>query len=227
MKFKDVELLPGVVVLADDPKNLQRIKVSVPGLFDNSVMNIEGMPWIYPLTMSGFQGYSKLREGSKVWIFKIENNYRELWYIPMFEAREDTRQIIGENQEADILISRSIGDNYVQVYYSEADGVAIKLGDSQVFNLNPSGDITLKSGNANITFSANKISIGQESADQAAVKGNELSNLLSRLASDLSNLATIASSNPYTAPLSSPLTTMSTNISNQLNNILSSDVQLS
>ena len=53
MKFKDVELLPGVVIDAKDPKMLGRVKATVPTLFDNSAMDVKVMPWIYPISMIG------------------------------------------------------------------------------------------------------------------------------------------------------------------------------
>ena len=68
MKFSETELLPGVVIDVDDPKMLGRVKATVPTLFDENIMNKEGMPWIYPLTMIGYQGFSKLQKGSKIYL---------------------------------------------------------------------------------------------------------------------------------------------------------------
>ena len=93
MKLKECKVIPGVVIDVSDPKYIGRVKADSPGLFDSSVMNKEGMPWLYPLGMGGYQSFSKLRTGSKIWILTDED-YHEFWYWPMFELNTDTRKII-------------------------------------------------------------------------------------------------------------------------------------
>ena len=50
MKLSNCEIRPGVVVTADDPKKMGRIKAVVPGWFNNASMHEEDMFWIAPFT---------------------------------------------------------------------------------------------------------------------------------------------------------------------------------
>lgn len=66
MKLSNCEIRPGVVVTADDPKKMGRIKAVVPGWFNNASMHEEDMFWIAPFTSgSGYQRVSKCIEGQK------------------------------------------------------------------------------------------------------------------------------------------------------------------
>lgn len=212
MKFKDVELLPGVVIDVEDPKMLGRIKCVIPGVFDTSTMDKEGMPWIYPISMIGYQGFSKLQEGSKVWVFVQENNYREFWYMPMFEANADTRQIISDYDEPDVLISRSAGANSVYIYYTDKQGIMLKLGDNSFINMKANGEILAKSTEGQVSIRDGKVYVGDENAKEQAVLGNSLDKVLGQLASDLMSLGTKAAGSPYTSPLSQPFMDASNNL---------------
>lgn len=213
MKFKDVELLPGVIVDANDPKMLGRVKATVPSLFDNSAMDVDGMPWIYPISMIGYQGFSKLQEGSKIWVYKIEGNYREFWYMPMFEANADTRKIIADYEEPDVLISRSAGANSVYIYYTDKQGIMLKLGENSFINMKANGEILAKSSNGQVSIRDNKVYIGSDSAEQPAILGNNLDKVLAQLSSDIQKVAEAANGSPYTAALVQPLTDASQNLS--------------
>lgn len=213
MKFKDVELLPGVIIDANDPKMLGRIKCVIPGVFDTSTMDKEGMPWIYPISMIGYQGFSKLQEGSKVWVYVTENNYREFWYMPMFEAHADTREIIADYDEPDVLISRSAGSNSVYIYYTNKQGIMLKVGENTLINVKPDGEILAKSTNGQISIKNDKVYIGSEDAEEPAILGNKLDQVLSKLSSDLNSIAQACSSSPYTIALSTPIMTASQNLS--------------
>ena len=78
--------------------------------------------------MKGYQGFSKLMTGSKVWVFKQKDNYKELWYIPMFELNQNTREIVSQYNEPEVLISRSAGDLSVLINYSDQEGIQLKVG---------------------------------------------------------------------------------------------------
>lgn len=196
MKFKDVELLPGAVIVVDDPKKQGRIKVAVPGLFDNTTMNEEGLPWVYPLTMHGYQGFSKMMKGSKVWVFKTTDNYREFWYIPMFELNTNTKEIVSNYEEPDILISRSAGEESIYIYYTDKDGIKLQIGDAEV-NIAHDKTIKIKSGSSDITINNNSsITIGtSENEFEPAIMGNKLYNKLAKLSTDLQNVASMATGN--------------------------------
>lgn len=212
MKFKDVELLPGVIIDAKDPKMLGRVKATVPTLFDNSAMDVKGMPWIYPISMIGYQGFSKLQEGSKIWVYKIEGNYREFWYMPMFEANADTRKIIADYEEPDVLISRSAGANSVYIYYTDKQGIMLKLGENSFINMKANGEILAKSTEGQVSIRDGKVYVGSEDTKEQAVLGNTLDKVLGQLASDLMQVATVASNNPYTTALFKPLSDASNNL---------------
>ena len=90
MFFKDLEVLPGIVINAEDPENLLRVKAAVPGLFDPSTMDVEALPWVYRFPMCGYQQYSKLMNGSKIWIIRNTTNCFEFWYIPFSNLNQNT-----------------------------------------------------------------------------------------------------------------------------------------
>ena len=199
MKFSDTELLPGVVVSVDDPKMLGRIKVNVPTLFNSESMSIDGLPWVYPLTMIGYQGFSKLMTGSKVWVFKQKDNYKELWYIPMFELNQNTREIVS--------------------YYTDQEGIQLKVGETFI-NIKPDSSIMIKAGNGQIDVKNGKVFLGNGEATESAVLGNTLQKLLSQLASDIKNLGIAAGETQFTNHLVTPINTMYTNLNNAQKNIL-------
>ena len=219
MKFKDVELLPGVVIDAADPKMLGRIKVTVPGVFDASVMNKEGLPWVYPITMTGYQGFSKLQEGSKVWVFRIIDGYREFWYMPMFEMNADTRQIISAYEEPDVLISRSAGANSVYIYYTDKEGIMLKLGENSFVNLKASGEIIAKSTEGQVSIRDGKVYVGDSNAEEPAILGNQLETLLINLSSNLTDFSNKAMGDEHTLPLSEPLAKAANDIMSDLKQI--------
>lgn len=213
MKFKDVELLPGVVIDIEDPKKIGRIKVTVPGLFDSTAMDKEGLPWVYPLTMHGYQGFYKLLEGSKVWVFKTENNYKEFWYIPMFDLNDNTKELISDYTESDVLISRSAGENSIYLYYEEETGLMGKIGENGEINITKDGEIVIRSGEGYVELKGGKVYVGGKDPKEPAVLGKQLTTVLTQLAADLKALGN-AATGPYTSPLSMPFMTASENLKN-------------
>lgn len=221
MKFKDTELLPGVIIEAEDPKKLGRVKATVPGLFDGETMNIEGMPWIYPLMMNSYQHFSKMLKGSKIWVFKQDKNYKEFWYIPMFELNQNTRDIVADYDYPEILISRDVGDASVLAYYTDDNGIMLQIGNDNFINIKPDTSITLHSGTAQIDLKDGKVYIGDGNAEEVAVLGNTLQNVLSTLATDLKNC-----SNACVGPLSAlkaPLLSAHINLNKGIQKILCSN----
>ena len=49
--FKDIRLIPGVVINNTDSDNLGRVKAYAPGLFDTKTMDEDALPWVYPFCM--------------------------------------------------------------------------------------------------------------------------------------------------------------------------------
>lgn len=218
MKFSETELLPGVVTEINDPKMLGRVKATVPTLFDENVMSKDGLPWIYPLTMHGYQGFSKLQKGSKIWVFKQNGKPREFWYIPMFELNKNTRDIVESYKEPDILISRSAGTESVYIYYTDTDGIQLKIGSENYINIKPDSSITLKSGQAQIDLKEGKVFIGDGNASEPAILGNKLFDALTHLSQNLGALGA-ACTNPFTLPLATVFQQASTTLNQDIQNI--------
>lgn len=211
MKLKDVELIPGVVVEDKDPMYLGRVKVAAPGEFDVDTMDIRDMFWVYPiLPQWGYQGFSRLLKGSKVWLIKNTANYYEYWYIPYFEMNDNTFNVVNTDEKyvADVVISRIANSMNVQFYYNDLNGFCQILGFANI-NMRPDGTIFINSGGSdrgasNIYMNAKVNQIGwdpEEDKYQWAARGENLAAFIGDLQKDLTNLATLAKSSPYTAHL--------------------------
>ena len=209
MKLEDFKILPGTVIDVADPKFIGRVKADAPGLFNSEVMNKEGMPWIYPFTMSGYQRFSKLTNGSKIWIL-TNKDYHEFWYWPMFELNQDTRDIISSEEsdydEAEVLLSRNMGDNSVYIYYTPSKGIMIQQGENTFINLTNDNKIYTKAGEGQVLIENNNVYIGDTETGnmEKAVKGESLVKYLNNFKSALSGVQS-ASMAGYTANLSAPL----------------------
>lgn len=206
MKFKNVELLPGIIIDANDPKQIGRVKCDVPTVFDSSTMDKDGLPWIYPLTQPGFQRWSTPIKGHKVWVFKTTDNYQEFWYIPMPETTNSTKSLItGDDYEnAEVLISRDIGTQSVSVFYTESQGFKIKLGTAEI-NITPEQEIILSVQGAKVQLKNGKVYTGSGAEGEHAAKGDTLQQLLENLQNKLMQASSEASQNPFTATLAQPL----------------------
>ena len=208
MKFSDTQIIPGVVIDVADPKFIGRVKADSPGLFDSSVMNKEGMPWIYPMSMGGYQNFSKLREGSKIWIIK-DNDNTEFWYWPMFELNTDTRDIIsGEESdysEAEVLLSRNNGDNGIYIYYTPSKGIVLQNTDNTFIKVKSDNEIEIKAGKGNVIIKDNIVYTGNEDGDYTqAVLGDKLVDLLKSVFNYMKLLNQGLVEYPYTSAAAMP-----------------------
>lgn len=209
MKLSDYKIIPGTVIDVADPKFIGRIKADAPGLFNSAVMNKEGMPWIYPLGMSGYQRFSKLNVGSKVWIL-TNNDFYEFWYWPMFELNQDTRDIISKDEtdytEGEVLLSRNMGDNSVYIYYTPSKGIMIQQGENTVINLTPDNKIYTRAGDGQVLIQNNNVYIGDTETDnmEKAVKGQMLIDYLNNFRVAFDALASAANVG-YTASIAPAL----------------------
>lgn len=228
MKLSDYEFFPGSIIDVADPKYLGRVKANVPTLFDPS-MNKDGLPWIYPFTMSGYQRFSKMTEGSKIWVLKNNTNYNEFWYIPMFELNQDTRDLVNSDdnyENGEVLLSRNMGSMSVYIYYNDNDGIVIKYGDNNFIKINPDSEVILQAGSGRVKISDNHVYTGDGEEGEPAVMGEQLKDILSQLATDLRTLGTTATPNPYTTALGSPFMTAGNNISSKLGSLLASNTNV-
>lgn len=204
MKLNEAEALPGSVISISDPEHLGRVKADVPTLFDSSVMNEEGLPWIYPCTMIGYQGYSALKVGSPIWVIRNIENYQEFWYLPMTTKTEEIRNIITKSEEdyedAEVLICRNAGGKQVYMYYTPSDGFMIKVGDMMSINISNDDKIIINNDKKNIVITKDQVNIGSGNSEKHAVMYEQLEEMLNSLKTAFNQLSMDASS-PYTANL--------------------------
>lgn len=223
MKLADVEMIPGVVVDDEDPKFLGRLKISAPGEFDVDSMDINDMFWVYPFPVGGYQSFSHMLKGSKVWLIKNTKNYYEYWYLPYFEMNANTFNLVNSKKkyDADVIVSRSDGSNNIQMYYNPEDGFNQKIGFASI-NIMPDGTISITTGGAAPsagTFHTNSKNneIGYDGGEyprQFAVMGENLHKLLDELNGNFKLLASAAASCPFTSHLSKTLNEVCKTISN-------------
>ena len=226
MKLADVEMIPGVVVDDEDPKFLGRLKISAPGEFEVDSMDINDMFWVYPFPVGGYQSFSHMLKGSKVWLIKNTKNYYEYWYLPYFEMNANTFNLVNSKKkyDADVLVSRSDGSNNIQMYYNPEDGFNQKIGFASI-NIMPDGTISITTGGAAPsagTFHTNSKNneIGYDGGEyprQFAVMGENLHKLLDELNGKFKTLATTAAPCPYTSHLAKTLNEICDTISDYTN----------
>lgn len=220
MKLKNVELIPGVVVDDLDPKYLGRVKVSAPGEFDPSTADIETMFWAYPiLPQWGYQGFSRLLRGSKVWLIKNTENYYEYWYVPYFEMYQNTYDLVNSDEKyvADVVVSRVDNGKNVQIYYNSPDGIKLLLQKGYV-QLHPNGDINIETGletegdgKFNVNSQKSTIIWKDEKTKkvQPAALGDNVAHYIKDCGEQFSLLSTAALTSPYTHHLSKMFSNLS------------------
>lgn len=225
MTLGDFEIIPGVVIDANDPLNEGRVKACAPGLFDTSEMDKEDLFWINPFMMIGHQSFSRLEINSKIWILHNVNNYFEYWYIPMFEINENAPKV--QNSNADVMLSRSINGETVQLYYSPDDGYNIVIGENRL-QLSSEGDFNVVASDAVITANSDGIKLTKHNSDiYSATKAEPLMNILNEFCIDLETLSMTASANPYTANIAVPLFQATSKLQKALQSIKSDFVKIS
>lgn len=225
MTLADFEILPGVVINTDDPLNQGRVKACAPGLFDTSTMEVDDLFWINPFMMIGQQSFSKMELNSKIWILHNIHNYFEYWYIPMFEINQNSPEVMSTT--SDVLLSRSINGEIVQLYYSKDTGFNLNIGDNHI-NLSSEGILNINASGAVIT--ASKSGINLQQADQQlhpAAKADEIVKALGEFCANLTSIATAATSSPYTACLASPIMSASKSLQSKLESFKSTFVNIS
>jgi hypothetical protein len=227
IKIGDLRLIVGVVQDNEDPEKLQRVKAVIPGVFDNSTMDVEAMPWIYPLMHFGWQTYSTMSPGTKIWVIIDPNNYYGYYYFPFYQLNDNTKSHVQDTGETDVLMSRSVGSGNASIFYNNDSGVMIQIGNSKV-NIKSNGDIVVYSGKASFKIIGGICYAGKDGGGyEQMVLGNKLKTVLGSLSSDLMQVATTANSSPYTACLYSPLQTASNNLKNGIEDILSESSKVS
>lgn len=206
MELLKCEVKPGVVIDANDPDKLGRIKTCSPAEFTPN-MDTELLPWCYPMDMRHYQSFSKMIKGAKVWIIKNNDNHNEYFYIPMFEEVNITKDFLNEHYEDDpeILIARDNGGTKVMISYNSSTGIELKLKDLYI-QIHPNSDILIHSDKVDMDIKDGKVYLGAPSEPyEPAVFGQKLTDILSNLKMGFDTLVP-ASGNPWDCALTAGFT---------------------
>lgn len=196
MNLSDYELLPGVVVSVKDEEHLGRIKASVPGGESPSNTQIEAMPWVYPMFMTGtYQGFTKLLEGSKIWVMRNKLDKLEMWYWPMVDLNPNTQEIVDTYDNTDVLISRDCGGNNVYIYYTDGQGIVLSVGPSKI-TIDNIGSIILTTGKGQIKIVGENVFLNTDTtSDNHATKCEPLTSCLEQIKDCLTAINTACQHN--------------------------------
>ena len=214
-------LIPGVVQDNNDPEKLQRVKAVIPGVFDNSTMDVEAMPWVYPLIHHGYQSYNTMLPGTKIWVLIDPTNYYGYFYLPFFQMNDNTKELVKDEGETDVVLSRQLGDESVTIHYNTEDGIMLNIGESKV-QICTNGDINVFSNGVSFKIVGGVCYTGTDDGDyEQMVLRDKLVDLLCQLAADFSSLSGIAKGNPQTMTLGEGFTKASMHLNNNIDDILS------
>lgn len=215
MNLSNFKLLPAVIDNVNDPEKIGRVKCTIPGITDNSMICDDNMPWVNPLTMSGYQQFSNPIQGQKVWVLVDNNDNKNLWYIPLFEYIDITEDFVKEkyNNNAEVIFARNLGGQKAMFTYDDKDGIVLELRNSKV-HLKQDGDIEIKSNDSNVRITGGVVYCGKEGENyEKAVYGERLVRLLENLRTEIEKLSGIANvypTNHLSVPLSNVAMTIDT-----------------
>lgn len=215
MELADFELLPSVIDSTDDPKHLGRVKCTIPGITDNSMVCEDNMPWVYPLAMSSYQHFSNPMKGQKVWVLVDKNDNKNLWYIPLFEYINITEEFVKDeyNKNAEVIIARNLGGQKAMITYDDDNGIVLTLRNSKV-HIKQDGDIEIKSNDSNVRISGGIVFCGTENKGyEPAIYGQKLTDMLDNLSKAIGHLNELAG-NCFTAHLQPAILEMQNALSN-------------
>ena len=121
----------------------------------------------------------------------------------MFEINENSPEVM--NMNSDVLLSRSINGDIVQLYYSKEEGFNLNIGNNHI-KLTSDAKVDIAAGSAQITANESGINIQQKDQKLHPVaKADEIISALKTFCVDLTSVANAAIANPYTACLGIPL----------------------
>ena len=183
----NINIIPAVVVSAADDQKLGRVKVAAPGYFDTATMDIEALPWVKPFLMIGYQSFSSMMVGAKVWLLDVTVNEEEFWYIPYPEMNVDAKNSLGSTLDTDIILSRNIAGSLAQIYQNGEDGIMIRYGNA-IINLTTSGEVILSSGEGKVRIAGGQVYLGNGNENHAAIKGSKLLDKLREFAVALAGI---------------------------------------
>lgn len=224
MKLSECEVLPGIVIDIEDPKHIGRVKAMVPTWFDADFMQKDALPWVWPFGMPGYQRFSKLENGRKIWVLHNKENDEEYWYWPMFEQTPETKEITQGYDATEVLLSRTCGDDgNIFIYYNNKDGIVARIGETKI-NITADNEIDITDGQSSVKIAGGIINIGKAGDDgESAILGDKLQSALNTLSEDLKNIGRAASGQQAVSVIS----TLLQNAGNKLAQNCSSDNILS
>ena len=227
MKLEDCEVLPGVVIDVEDPKHIGRVKAMVPTWFDSDVMQKDAMPWIYPFGMPGYQRFSKLENGRKIWVLHNTKNDLEYWYWPMFEETDTTKEIVNPYDATEVLLSRSCGDNgSVYIYYVDSEGIVLRIGDVKI-NITTTNEIHITDSKAYVKIIGGQVFIGKDGKQELTVMGETLQQTLNDLGQALFNAGSKMAGATPVSTVSPDFIQMGQKLTQACNKLLSQTVKIS
>lgn len=228
MKLGECEVLPGVVIDVEDPKHIGRVKAMVPTWFDSDVMQKEALPWIWPCSMCGYQRFSKLENGRKIWVLHNKENDLEYWYWPMFEEIAQSKPIIDQYDSTELLLCRGGGESGdVFIYYNDSEGIILKIGETKI-NISTNKEIHITDGTVSFDIEGSKINIGKGTGEKV-IMGEKLQKALEQLAEGIEKVGKKMTAGQHTNECGEMFTQVGTKLKKACNSdkILSNTVFIS
>ena len=218
MDLSNFDLIPAVIDNANDPEKLGRVKCTIPGVTDNSMICDENMPWVHPLTMSSYQQFSNPMQGQKVWVLVDKEDNKNLWYIPLFEYIDITEDFVKEkyNNNAEVVFARNLGGQKAMMTYDDKDGIILELRDAKI-HVQQDGDIELKSHDSYVKIEGGVVYCGKGEdlgGYAQAVKGEQLKSVLTQLQTGIFALQTACGNFPWTSHLVPAVQKMHSSLNN-------------
>lgn len=127
------KLYKGEIVSIDDPKNEWRIKADIKGLFslpdDTQKIEVEALPWIYPMFNGYDSGYTP-KVGQSV-IIEFNGDIRTGRYRSIEEMSDELAELISADYEGYKSIVHD-SEEELNIRYSRSKGVEVILGASHI-----------------------------------------------------------------------------------------------
>lgn len=226
-----MQMYKGVVVDNNDNTLGGRVQVSVPGLFDDQHMSKESLPWIEPFVSSGYQRFSKLKPGSKVWVINNTESSEEYYYMPIPEMTGAALEIVSKNYDSDpeMMFCQDLGNGQIAASsFNKNDGIVNEVGEASL-QVAPDGAIVASNDTCKMLVEKDCVTIGyngEDSKETPMVKGDDLVSILSNLQSSFYKLAKTCSTCSSVKDLLEPITSCADSL-NDINNILSNSAYIS